>query len=186
MSAVDLARKILHDNGFDLLKIAQISPSALMQNFVGVGPAKAAGIAACFEVGRRVKKPPVSALKKISSGKDAFAFFAEDMCNTSYECFQMLLLNLSNNVLRKVMVSEGGLNGTTADPKKIFKIAIDERASAIIFAHNHPSGMLLPSELDISTNEKLVQAAKMFDIKILDHLIIGGDDYFSFAESGLM
>jgi DNA repair protein RadC len=98
----------------------------------------------------------------------------------------MLLLNRSNVVLRKVTVSEGGLNHTTVDPKKIFKIALDERASAIILAHNHPSGLLLPSENDIATTGKLVRAGKMLEIKVMDHIIIGGDDYFSFSESGLI
>jgi DNA repair protein RadC len=84
------------------------------------------------------------------------------------------------------MVSEGGLNHTTVDPKKIFKIALDERASRIIFAHNHPSGFLLPSEQDIATTNMLVEAGKMLEIKVIDHIIIGGDGYFSFSESGMI
>jgi DNA repair protein RadC len=185
-SAVDLAREILHEYNFDLLKIAQIHPSALMRGFKGVGQAKAASIAACLELGRRTRKPSTQNIKCICSCHDAVKIFSEDLSEANFECFQMLLLTRTNTVLRKVTVSEGGLNRTTVDPKKIFKIALDERASKIIFAHNHPSGLLLPSEQDIATTDKLVIAGKMLEIAVIDHIIIGGDDYFSFSESGLI
>jgi DNA repair protein RadC len=185
-SAVDLARDILYECDSDLLKIAQIHPSALMRRFKGIGQAKAASIAACLELGKRTRKTPTQSIKRICSCADAVKIFSEDLSEASFECFQMLLLTNNHNVLRKVTVSEGGLNRTTVDPKKIFKIALDERASAIIFAHNHPSGFLLPSEQDITTTSRLVKAGKMLEINVIDHIIIGGDDYFSFSESGLI
>jgi DNA repair protein RadC len=185
-SAVDLARDILYHNDFDLSKIAQIHPSTLIRKFKGIGQAKAASIAACFELGKRTRKPQAQSVKRICSCKDAVDFFMDDLSEANFERFQMLLLTSTNIVLRKVTVSEGGLNHTTVDPKKIFKIALDERASGIIFAHNHPSGFLLPSEQDITTTEKLIEAGKMLEIKVVDHIIIGGDDYFCFSESGLI
>jgi DNA repair protein RadC len=186
MSAVDLARKILHEYESDLSKIAQILPPIFVEKFKGVGPAKAVSIAACFELGKRARKPSAKNIRKINSSKDAFKIFSEDLSDAEFECFQMLLLTRANTIISKVMVSEGGLDSTTVDPKKIFKIAIDQRASKIIFAHNHPSGFLLPSEQDITTNDRLIAAGKMLDIAVIDHLIIGGDDFFSFSEQGLV
>lgn len=185
-SAVDLARNILHEYDSDLLKIAQIHPSALMHKFKGIGQSKAASIAACLEIGKRMKKSSAQSIKRIHSCKDAADIFLEDLSGATFECFQMLLLTQSNVILRKVTVSDGGINHTTVDPKKIFKIALNECASKIIFAHNHPSGFLLPSEDDIMTTSKLVKAGKMLEINVIDHIIIGGDDYFSFSESGLI
>jgi DNA repair protein RadC len=186
LSAVDLARNILQEYNSDLLKIAQIHPSALINKFKGVGQSKAASIAACLEIGKRMKKPSDQKIKRIRSCKDAADIFLEDLSGAAFECFQMLLLTQSNIILRKVTVSDGGLNHTAVDPKKIFKIALDEGASKIIFAHNHPSGLLLPSENDMTTTKTLVKAGKMLEINVIDHIIIGGDDYFSFSESGLI
>jgi DNA repair protein RadC len=106
------------------------------------------------------------------------------MLDKPYEEFWILLLNRANKIIRKVPISEGGISGTVVDPKKIFKISLDHHASSIILGHNHPSGMLTPSEADIKITKKLVEAGKLLEIAVLDHLIIADSGFYSFADEG--
>lgn len=98
----------------------------------------------------------------------------------------VLLLDRANQIIGKKNISEGGMSGTVADPKKIFKIALDNNASSIILAHNHPSNNLKPSTNDIELTKKIINAGKVLEISVLDHLIIGNDKYFSFADESLI
>lgn len=101
-----------------------------------------------------------------------------------HEEFWILLLNRANRVIKPVQISRGGVAGTVADPKIIFKHALDQLASAIILAHNHPSGNLQPSQADIQLTKKLVEAGKWLDLPVLDHLILSDHAYYSFGDEG--
>jgi DNA repair protein RadC len=108
------------------------------------------------------------------------------LAEANYETFWILLLNRANRVIRKMSISEGGISGTVADPKKIFKMALEFNASSIILCHNHPSGNIQPSEADIKLTNKMKDAGILLDLPVLDHIIVGGNDYFSFADEGMM
>ncbi|HIP31860.1 MAG TPA: hypothetical protein EYG86_03770, partial [Crocinitomicaceae bacterium] len=123
---------------------------------------------------------------KITSSKDVFNSLQVEFSDLQHEEFYILLLNRANEVLAKQQISKGGIAGTIADGKVIFGHAIEKKASAIILAHNHPSGRLKPSEADIRLTKELVSFGKMIQLQILDHLIFSDNNYFSFADEGLM
>jgi DNA repair protein RadC len=108
------------------------------------------------------------------------------MMDLPNEEFWVLLLNRANRVIRKKKISEGGLSGTVADPRIIYKLAVEDLACSIIVAHNHPSGNLTASQNDIELTRRLREAGKVMEIQLLDHLIIAGHKYFSFADEGLI
>ncbi|PKP03020.1 MAG: hypothetical protein CVU14_02435, partial [Bacteroidetes bacterium HGW-Bacteroidetes-9] len=108
------------------------------------------------------------------------------MVDSHYEGFWVLCLNRANRRISLQNVSEGGQAGTVADPKKIFKMALDQNAASIILCHNHPSGNLKPSDADIRLTKKLKDAGLMLDMPVIDHLIIGDEKYYSFADEGIL
>ena len=108
------------------------------------------------------------------------------MADIEHEQFWVMLLNPANKVIKLAKVSDGGINGTSADPKRIFKIALENNATAMMLCHNHPSGNVLPSDHDKVLTRNIINGGKLLEIKILDHIIIGIDKYFSFADSGLI
>jgi DNA repair protein RadC len=128
----------------------------------------------------------VLAKEKIANSRDAFEIFQSVMGDQPYESFWIILLNKANKVIRKCSISEGGVSGTVVDPKKIYKIALDQHASSIILGHNHPSGNIQPSEADQKITKKIKDAGFMLDVAVLDHLIIGDDRYYSFADEGTL
>jgi len=152
----------------------------------GIGNAKAITIIAAMELGKRRRSAATLIRDKISGSQDVYEIMQEKLSDEPYEEFWILLLNRSNSLIRKMCVSEGGLSGTVADPKKIFKMAMDARASAIILSHNHPSGNQRPSEADIRLTRKMKEAGNLLDLPILDHIIIARDRYFSFADEGML
>jgi DNA repair protein RadC len=97
-----------------------------------------------------------------------------------------VLLNRANRIITRVMISSGGMAGSVVDAKKVFKLSIEKNASSIILVHNHPSGNLTPSSGDIDITKKLKAAGKLLDIHVLDHLIIGDNDFYSFADNGMI
>ena len=123
---------------------------------------------------------------KITSSKDAFEIFQSVLSDLQYEEFWVLFLNRANKVIGKSPVSEGGMSGTVVDPKKLFKLALEQNASYLILSHNHPSGNLKPSDSDVQLTRKLCEAGKLIEIPVLDHLIIGDQHYMSFADEGLL
>ena len=108
------------------------------------------------------------------------------MGDRPYEEFWIILLNRANKVLQKCNISEGGISGTVVDPKKIFKISLDHHASSIILGHNHPSGVVTPSDADNRITKKLCEAGALLDIAVIDHLILGEDNYYSYADEGTL
>jgi DNA repair protein RadC len=184
-SAVDLAKRILDQSGHNLSELARCQLSDL-QKFKGVGIAKGVTILAALELGNRKRGQDALVREKVAGSRDVFELFHGELADAQYESFWILLLNRANRVIRKVNISEGGISGTVADPKKIFKMALEHNASSVILCHNHPSGNNQPSEADIRLTRKLKDAGLMLDLPVLDHLIIGGDSYFSFADEGMI
>ena len=184
-TAVELAKRILSQFENNLNSIAKLSVQDLMK-FKGIGEAKAISIVAALELGRRRKETEIIKREKIISSKDTFEIFRPLFLDLPHEEFHVLLLNRSNNIIRKEFVSRGGVSGTVVDPKIIFKIAVEHLASSIILCHNHPSGNMKPSAEDISITKKIKEAGTLLEIPILDHLIISDSGYFSFADEGMM
>lgn len=185
LSAVDLAKIVLQAANNNLHELARLTVKDLIK-IKGIGEAKAITIVAALELGRRRKDQEVDEKPKISSSKDAYQIIKADLLDIPHEEFWVLILNRANRVIKKHQISQGGVAGTVADPKIIYKSALDSLASGIILAHNHPSGNLTPSQADIDLTKKLRDAGKMLEIQVLDHIIVAGQKYFSFADEGML
>lgn len=184
-SVLDIARKILEAADNNMSRLATIPIKALI-NIKGVGLANAVKIKALMEAIRRGRYESAPENLKIGSSHDAFRVVRIDLAHLHHEEFWVVLLNRASRVITRKRISQGGLTSTIADPRIIFKLAMSEDAPSIIVAHNHPSGNLTPSQADIDLTRKLVAAGKLLDIQVVDHLIISGNNYCSFADSGLM
>ena len=184
-SAVDLAKNILHRAHDNLAELSKMNMKDLL-GVKGIGKVRALTILAALELGRRRNESEVLARDKIKTSRDAYEIFRSIMGDRPYEEFWIILLNKANKVLQKCNISEGGISGTVVDPKKIFKISLDHHASSIILGHNHPSGVVTPSEADIRITKKVRDAGAMLEVTVLDHLIIGEDNYYSFADEGAL
>ena len=184
LSAVDVAKLILQKANNNLNELARLSLKDLMK-VKGIGEAKAISIAAALELGRRRKDAEAVRRPKITCSRDAYDQIKPYLWDVPHEEFWILLLSRSNEVIRPVQISQGGVSGTVADPKLIFKHAIEHLASALILVHNHPSGNLTPSQADKDLTKRLKEAGKLLDTPVLDHLIFTDTNYFSFADEGL-
>ncbi|MBP6335216.1 MAG: DNA repair protein RadC [Bacteroidia bacterium] len=182
-TAVELARRILSECGNDLLQLGRKNASELM-TFKGIGEAKAITIIAALELGRRRNVATPEKIEKISTSKDVVAIFQPILGDLLHEEFWILFLNRANRIIGKQQISTGGMSGTVADPRMIFKSALDKKALAIILCHNHPSGNTQPSEADMSLTKSLHAAGKILEITVLDHIIITQSGFYSFADEG--
>lgn len=185
MSAVDLSKLILGDVGNNLNQLARLSVKDLIK-FKGIGEAKAVSIVAALELGRRRKESESLRKPKITGPKDVYDLLKPDLLDLQHEEFWVVLLNRSNLVIKKHLISSGGVSGTVADPKIIFKAALEELASGVILVHNHPSGNLKPSQADINLTKKMKQAGLALEVPVLDHLIFCDHNFFSFADEGML
>ncbi len=184
-SAVEVAKKVLSAGQNNLHELAKMGVKELMK-VKGIGEAKAITIVAALELGRRRRDVDAAEKPKIGSSKDAYEILRGDLIDLPREEFWILLLNRAHRVIKKRRISEGGVSGTVADPKVIYKMALEELASAVVVAHNHPSGNLQPSQNDIDLTKKLKEAGKFLEVQLLDHLIVAGTKYFSFADEGFL
>lgn len=184
-TAVELSKRILRSVGNNLNELGKLSVNDLMK-FKGIGEAKAITIVAALELGRRRKTEKGVERKKITSSGDAYNLMSHLLQDIPYEEFWVLLLNRQNKEIDKVCISKGGVSGTVADVRLIFKSAIEKLASGIILFHNHPSGNLKPSQSDIQLTKKMKEAGVTLDIPVLDHIIVGDNNYFSFADEGML
>lgn len=184
-SAVELSKRILNEAKNNLSELGKFSVKDLTQ-FKGIGEAKAISIVAALEIGRRRKEKEVSKKEKITSSADIYTIFHQHFLDLPHEEFWILLLNRSNKIINKYNISKGGISGTIADAKIIFKHALEDLACSLILCHNHPSGNLKPSDSDIKLTKKLKEAGTLLDISVLDHIIITETGYFSFADEGLL
>jgi len=184
-SAVALSKRILNELKDNLAELARLTISDL-KKYKGIGEAKAITIAAALELGRRRSTTVLNEKAQLKDSKTAFILLQKELGDLNYENFCVILLNRANKVLKTVKISDGGITGTVVDPRKVFKIALDNNATSIILGHNHPSGQLTPSDADIQLTKKMKQAGDMLDLPVLDHLIVGDGNYYSFADEGIM
>jgi DNA repair protein RadC len=185
MSAVDLSRQILASVNNDLHKLSLLSIKEL-QKFKGIGEAKAITIVSALELGRRRKEQEAIQKPRITCSKEAYELLKSDLLYLPHEEFWIVYLNRSNFVLKKQKIGQGGMTGTIADPRIVFKAAIEHSASVIVLAHNHPSGNTNPSKADIELTAKFKECGKLLDIHVSDHLIITDNGYYSFADNEKM
>lgn len=184
-SAVELAKEILklgHDNLNELGKLSLHD----FKQVKGIGEAKSIIIAAALEFGRR--RQASSALEKtvIKSSRDLAQYLQTSLKDYNYEVFAVVFLNRANKINHFEIISKGGITGTVADPRLILKKALEEDATSIVLCHNHPSGNLNPSRADEELTKKIKEAASYFDIKVIDHIIVSEDGFYSFADEGIL
>ena len=184
-TAVELSRRILHSFNNDLEKLGKLTVGELL-SFKGIGEAKAVTIIAALELGRRRKDSVRADIKQITCSKDIYDYMNRYFQDLHHEELWILLLNRGNKVIGQFLISKGGQAGTIADPKIIYKIALENNAASLVLAHNHPSGSLKPSNADLSLTKKMKEAGSLLDIIVLDHLIFTDSSYMSFADEGLM
>lgn len=185
LSAVELAKQILQTVNNNLHELAKLSVKDL-QKFKGIGEAKAISIVSALELGRRRKDSEPRKKNKITCSQDVYELIKPYLLDLYYEEFWVIFLNKANIVIQKEKISAGGVSGTVADPKLIFKQALNLLASAIILVHNHPSGNLKPSQADIQLTQKVKSGGNLIDVKVLDHLIFTDESYYSFADEGVL
>ena len=184
ISAEDLARNLMVRFGnFRNLDSASFSELCSVE---GIGMAKAAQIKAALEIGKRFLREKTKMGWKIKSVEDVVNYYKPYLRDLKKEVFKVMLLDGRNKIINDIAISEGSLTASVVHPREVIKEAIKGSAAAIIFVHNHPSGEPKPSEEDIEITNRLVQACDLVGIRALDHIIIGGDDYMSFVDAGLM
>jgi DNA repair protein RadC len=184
-SALELSQEILRLCKENLNDLGKLSAKELMK-VKGIGEAKAITIVAAMELGRRRQALASREKPLVTSSSDVAAYLQILLKDYRREVFAVLFLNRANKINHFEIVSEGGITGTVADPRIILKKALEEDAVSIILCHNHPSGSLKPSKSDEELTFKIKEAAKYFDIKVLDHVIVSEDGYYSFADEGIL
>ena len=184
-TAVELSRRILASVDNNLNELGKKSIDSLC-SFKGIGDAKAITIVAALELGKRRKEADVFSKKAVTTSNDAFEYFVPLIGDLMHEEFWIMLLDRGNKIQDSFRISQGGISGTVIDVRIILKPAIEKQSSSIILCHNHPSGTLQPSQADRQITSKIKDAAKLMDISVLDHVIIGQNKYFSFADEGIL
>jgi DNA repair protein RadC len=185
-SAVDLAKELLSAVENNLQRLAKLSVKEMVNlKIKGLGPAKAITIAAALELGVR-RNMADNKKEVVLSSKDIAGFLQAQLQYKSHEVFAVVFLNRSNKINHYEIISEGGITGTVADPRIILKKALQHEAVSIVLCHNHPSGNLRPSRQDQELTNKIKEAAQYFDIKVLDHIIVSDEGYYSFADDGML
>ena len=184
-TAHDVAIDLLGLAGDNLHELGKLLPEGYA-SISGIGYARASILTAAMEIGRRRMASMRPVTIKIVSSRDVFLRFVDRLSDLPHEEFWILLLRRSNHVLAEIKISSGGLAGTVADPKIIFGRALALRAAAIVLIHNHPSGNPKPSTSDKSLTNNMREAGKFLDLPVLDHIIVAGKQYVSFADEGLI
>jgi len=183
-TAVQLSQRILNSVDNNLNALSKLNINDLIANFKGIGEARAITICAALELGkRRGTSLPVSK-PGIHSSKDAYQLFHPLLCDLPHEELWIALISRSAKVIRKIKISQGGINETSADLRLILKAAINALAAGIILCHNHPSGSIRPSRQDDNLTTRLNNAAKLIEINLLDHIVLTDGNYYSYADEG--
>lgn len=183
-TAVDLAKTVLKEFG-NLHALADTDYKRFFR-LKGIGPAKAVTLAAAFEIARRIASLPRQQKVKVNSPEVVFRKYGPQLGSYKKEVFLVLLLNSANLLMKEYKISEGTLNASLVHPREVFHPAITDLAASIVLVHNHPSGVPTPSSEDEQITRRLVEAGKLLDIPVLDHVIIGRERFFSFREEGLI
>lgn len=184
-SALDVAKEVLRAGKNNLQELGKLSVQELMK-IKGIGEAKAITISAAMELGRRRQASHFLDRPVIRDTKEVAAYLQTLLRDLGYEVFGVLFLNRSGRVKHLEILSRGGITATVADTRLIMKKALEEGAVSIILFHNHPSGSLVPSKADEELTIKIRDAAKLFDIRLLDHFIVSEEGHFSFADKGIV
>ena len=184
-SAVELAREILQLGSNNLSELGRLSIKELMK-IKGIGEAKAITIVAALELGRRRQSCSILDKPKITDSGSIARYLQSLLKDHDREVFVVLFLNQANKINHMEIISRGGITGTVADPRVILKRALEEDAVSIVLCHNHPSGSLKPSKADEELTQKIKEAARYFDIRVADHVIVSEAGFFSFADQGLL
>jgi DNA repair protein RadC len=182
-SSLEIAKQMLGNSDNNLNAFWRTDYTDL-KKFTGIGEKRAIKLLAIFALARRRNESETMSQQKITSSRDAFEIFHSLIGDLPYEEFWMLILSKANKILKKVRISEGGVSGTVVDPKKIYKIALDHHSSSLILGHNHPSGNIQPSEADHKITKKIKECGILLDIAVLDHIIVGNEQYYSYADEG--
>ena len=184
-SAVELAKEILHLGSNNLSELGRLSIKELMK-IKGIGEAKAITIAAALELGRRRQANEILDKPIITDSGSIARYLQALLKDHDREVFMVMFLNRANKINHTEIISRGGITGTVADPRVILKRALEEDAVSIVLCHNHPSGSLKPSRADEALTLKIKEAARYFDIRVADHVIVSEAGFFSFADQGLL
>lgn len=180
-TAVELAQRILHSEANNLNRLGKLSINELTR-FRGIGEAKAITIVAALELGKRRNTSEKEISPQVCHSKDIYNIMLPRLTDIPHEEVWILLLNQSNKIIKKYQVSKGGISSSTFDTRIVMKVAIDSLASSIILCHNHPSGNIKPSNEDDNITQKLKKACSIMDINLLDHVIIGEQNYYSYRD----
>ncbi|MHB9054823.1 MAG: RadC family protein [Paludibacteraceae bacterium] len=184
-SAVELCKRILNDNHNNLNELARLSVVDL-QRYKGIGEAKAISICAALEIGKRRKTSEVLERKKITQSLDLYELFEPVLLDLNHEEFWVAFMNGANKVLDTKRLTQGGMRQTVVDVSILLRMGLERSAQAIAVAHNHPSGENYPSREDLAITQKIKTGSEAVGIRFLDHIIIAGGKYYSFADEGKM
>lgn len=184
-TAVGLGQKLLQMASNNLNELAKFDFQRLCK-IKGIGEAKAVRLIAALELGKRRNIERVIERKKITCSNDVADIFVPQLQDLPHEEFWIVLLNRSNLIIDMNRMSQGGIAGTVTDVRIILKTALDRMATQLILCHNHPSGNLQPSKEDINFTKKILEAGKLLDIQLLDHIIVANTGYYSFADNGML
>jgi DNA repair protein RadC len=182
-TVVQIAQRILSSASNNLSELGKLSVKELME-FKGIGEAKALTITAAMELARRKSVSQPIERESVRSSRDAYRIFYPLLCDLKHEELWIALTNRNGKVIEKVKISQGGTGDTAADIRHILKPAVHQLCSGIILCHNHPSGNIQPSSEDDLLTSNLEKAAKLMNVKLLDHIILYDETYYSYADEG--
>lgn len=183
-SALELSRRILADHQNDLNQLARCGIRELINRYKGIGMAKAAAIVAAMEIGRRRKPEEAEQKSVVRFSEDAYHYIKSFIADLEHEEFWVIYLTHGNRIKGCECLSSGGIDGTVIDVRMLFRSALDIKASNLIIAHNHPGGTLRPSSYDEMITRKIFDGGNLLDIRLYDHIIVGMNGYYSFADEG--
>ena len=183
-SVVDLAQRLLKESDNKLSELSKRSVRNLVKSFKGIGEAKAITLLSAIELGKRYAQENIEETPTLNTPDKVFATMRYHFADLQHEEFWAIYLNNAKRMISKIRISQGGVSATIVDPKIILRYAIENLATAIILVHNHPSGNLMPSREDDNQTERIAKAAKLFDIQLVDHLIVAAGNFYSYANEG--
>jgi DNA repair protein RadC len=184
-TSVDIAKELLIENGKSLRKLDSLSYTE-MSSIKGIGLAKFAQIKAALEIGKRLLREESSIKKKINNASDLVDYYKPYMRDMKKEIFKLIMLDVKNKIIKDSTISEGSLTESIVHPREVLREIVRASAASVIFLHNHPSGESNPSKNDMDITERLVEACNIIGVKVLDHIILGEDNFTSFAQEGLL
>lgn len=183
-SVVDLSQRLLKESDNKLSELSKRSVRNLVKSFKGIGEAKAITLLSAIELGKRYAQENIEETPTLNTPDKVFATMRYHFADLQHEEFWAIYLNNAKRMISKIRISQGGVSATIVDPKIILRYAIENLATAIILVHNHPSGNLMPSREDDNQTERIAKAAKLFDIQLVDHLIVAAGNFYSYANEG--